>query len=180
MSILVLGPSKWRRGHGPRIPVWVGTALPDAWPRRGGGAELLQPVDVRAAIVGQLAAFGQSATLMEAHPRRPGEAHSALYQRIVRARRVRRYFIYWPAGAQRAGVDVELGFLLSELLAGKDLDVRVFVERSAGTVRHGSFESREAGARTRYYEDLLTLGCPIVEWRTYRELWRALRHHASP
>lgn len=178
MSILVLGPSKWRAGAGPRIPAWVGDTLPDPWGRREPGR--LQPVDVRAAIVGHLTSCGQAATLMEAHPRRPGEAHSELYRRMVRARRIRRYFIYWPAKAQRAGVDVELGFLLNELLSGKDLDVRVFVESTAGRVRYGSFESCEAGARTRYYEDLLTLGCPIVEWRSYRDLWRALRHHASP
>lgn len=58
---------------------------------------------------------GHAATIMEAHPARPAESHTALFHRIVRDFAVDRLLVNWPAGAQRTGVDVELGFLLQWL-----------------------------------------------------------------
>lgn len=178
MTILVLGPTKWRPGYAPRLPVWLDTFLPTGWHRRGTPAQA--PIDVRAAIVAHLSRQKHAATMMEMHVRREGETHTALYRRVVLSEGVGRHFVYWPFGAQRSGVDVELGFLLASLQRGESPDVRVFVESAAGTVSGGHFESREKGARTTYYEDLLAYGCPIVEWERYEELWTALRHHAAP
>jgi hypothetical protein len=55
----------------------------------------------------------------------------------------------------------------------------VLVETTAGRVTTGRFESRETGRRSRYYEDLVAYGFPIVEWSDYEELWLALQHHTG-
>ena len=124
---------------------------------------------------------GVRATLMEMHQPEPGERHTALFARVCREAKVNGYFIYWPYGAQRSGLDVELGFLLWQLEHGKSLDIRLFVEsgpKSAGRVEDGQFVARELGRRTRYYEDLVAYGVDLVEWASYSELWEAIYHHA--
>lgn len=177
MSIMILGPSKKRPGSPARaIPKWVREKVPPNWTPAGLG---LTPIDIRAALVGGILAEGHDATMMEMHSRRTGETNIGLFKRIVREEDVDRFFVYWPAHAQRAGVDVELGALLTWLDDGVDLDVRVFVETGAGTTASGKFESTEAGHRTRYYEDLVVYECPIIEWEDVRALFTAVGIHAG-
>ncbi len=118
--------------------------------------------------------------MMELHPPLGGETHTALFQRLVRELPVGRFLLYWPFGAQRAGLDVEIGFLLSKLAGGVPLDIRVLIEsgtRAAGRVVGGVFESVELGRRTRYYQDLVEYRCPVVEWEDYEALWNAVLQH---
>jgi hypothetical protein len=91
------------------------------------------------------------------------------------------YFVFWPFGAQRSGLDVEIGFLLALFAAGERPDVRIFVETGATAAAHvenGSLRIFERGHRTRYYEDLVTYGSSIIEWTDCGELWEGAFHQA--
>lgn len=89
--------------------------------------------------------------------------------------------MYWPYGAQRSGLDVEVGFLLDAFGRGQSPDVRLFIEagkHAAGRILHGQLTFLESGRRTRYYEDLSEYGCPIVEWGSYESLLGYLAQHS--
>ena len=178
MSILVLGPSKWRRGYRPGVPEWVAEFLPPGG--RSSPKEGLSPLDVRRALVESLSPSGSPATLMEMHQRGEGETHTGLFDRLVRELPVERFLLFWPYGSQRPGLDVELGFLLTRLNDRVPLDVRIFVEsgaRVAGRLVGGDFESTELGRRTHYYEDLVAYRCPVIEWEDYSVLFNAVLRH---
>lgn len=178
MAVLVLGPSKWRAGNHPSLPECVSFFLPEDWPVRG--THQLTPLDLRAALVGALVRAECRATMMEMQVPEPGETHTALFQRLVRDLPVDRYLLYWPYGSQRAGLDVEIGFLLAQFEAGACPDVRVLVQagaHAAGRIEGGDFIVLEGGRRTRYYEDLVRYGCPIVEWEDSSALWSAVLEH---
>lgn len=89
MSVLILGPSKWRARHCPELPGWIPRHYPEGWsprvPRR------LSPLDIRAAMVGTLVAAGCEASMMELHSPLGGETHTALFERLVRELRVGRF-----------------------------------------------------------------------------------------
>lgn len=172
MTVMVLGPSKWRPRVQPRLPGWIRRELPPTW--RPKNAATLSPLDIRGAL-----AHHVKGVIMEGHQRRPREANTTLFKRVARQHRVTQFFVYWPFGAQRSGLDWELAILCDRLDEGEDLDVRVFVEDRAGSVQSGQFESNEMGRRTTYYEDLVTFGCPIIEWSTYDELWLGTLAHRT-
>lgn len=126
---------------------------------------------IRKALASFLSENGWDALIMEGHERLPDETHAQHFRRIVSTKRTS-YFVYWPYGAKRAGLDVELGFILEELAKGEDSGVRLFVENKAGGIvlaadSHGNLEayfvSKEKGRRTTYYEDLVRMGAIIVE-----------------
>ncbi len=178
MAVLVIGPSKWRARYRPILPAWIPRFFPEGWPTPGTRGPT--PLDVRAALVGSLVREGCEATMMELHQAEPGETHTALFQRLVRELPVERYLLYWPYGSQRAGLDVEIGFLLAKLEEGTPLDVRVLVEagvHAAGRVARGAFVALELGRRTRYYQDLVEYRCPVVEWEDYQALWTSALQH---
>jgi hypothetical protein len=120
---------------------------------------------------------GAKATFMEAHSRLPGEKHTSLFTRLVQEEAIDQYFLFWPYGSQRSGLDVEIGFLLLKMDQGEELDIVLFVEagtRAAGRVENGLFVSHEATRRTHYYEDLIAFGASLVEWDEYSILWSSL------
>ena len=176
MTILVLGPSKWKRGHTPAIPSWVRYKVPEGWPISRSGQP--SPLGIRAAVARDLQEQERAkATFMEAHSRLPGEKHTSLFTRLVREEAIDQYFLFWPYGSQRSGLDVEIGFLLLKMDQGEKLDIVLFVEageRIAGRVENGLFVSREATRRTHYYEDLIAFGASLVEWDDYSILWSSL------
>jgi hypothetical protein len=178
MSILILGPSKWRARHHPTLPEWIPDFFPEGWSaQRTSG---VTPLDVRAALVGLLVRAGCEATMMEMHASRSGETHTGLFQRLVRELPVERFLLYWPYGSQRAGLDVEIGFLLAKLEEGLPLDIRVLVEagaHAAGRLVGTEFEALELGRRTRYYQDLVEYRCRVVEWEDYHALWNTALQH---
>lgn len=181
MTILILGPSKWRRGYSPAVPSWVRERVPEGWPVRTSG--LPEPLAIRAAVTRELQERGEaSATFMEQHNRLPGEKHTSLFSRIVREQRVNQYFLFWPYGAQRPGLDVEIGFLLLRMDQGEKLDIVLFVEagqKVAGKVENGLFVSRESTRRTHYYEDLMEFGASLVEWEDHGILWSSLMSYGK-
>ncbi len=141
---------------------------------------------IRRALASFLRENGWDAVIMEDHERLADETHSQHFRRIVSAMSTS-YFVYWPYGAKRAGLDVELGFILDELMKDENTDVRLFVESEAGRIvfaadEHGHpasyFVSKEKGRRTTYYEDLIKMGAVMVEWKGYDELLSALYQHA--
>lgn len=178
MSIILLGPSKWREGYRPAQPPVADLLHLEGLP--GESPDLASPLAIRASLAwGLREVEGVRATLMELHARRPGETHSALFHRVCHERKVDGYFVFWPFGAQRAGLDIELGFLLARFAQGQDLDVRIFIEtgkHAAARVDHGHLEILERGLRTRYYEDLVAYGSSILEWTSYEELWEGVFH----
>jgi len=153
----------------------MNTQLPALWRLRG--KKCLAPVDIRAALAETIHQHGGVATIMEAHDKTEGETNTALFNRIVKDFGIDRFFVYWPSGAQRTGLDVELGFLLQMFHDGKEPDVRIFVESTAGGMDGGHFTAHEKGRRTTYYEDLVAYGCPLIEWESYERLRDAVAYH---
>lgn len=176
MSILVLGSSKWKAGYAPRHPPPIDPINLEGLTTAA--IELSSPLAIRAAMAWYLReVMGVRATLMELHATKPKETHTSLFHRIVQERRVDGYFVFWPFGAQRAGLDVEIGFLLGQFAQGHSPDVRLFFEAGkhpVAQVRDGHLEVLEKGSRTRYYGDLAEYGASLVEWPNYSELWEAL------
>ena len=176
MTILVLGPSKWKRGYTPIIPPWVRDRVPEGWAIGHSGQP--SPLGIRAAVARDLQVQeGAKATFMEDHLRLSGEKHTSLFTRLMREEAIDQYFLFWPYGSQRSGLDVEIGFLLLKMDQREKLDIVLFVEageRIAGRVENGLFISREATRRTHYYEDLIAFGASLVEWDDYGILWSSL------
>lgn len=178
MTDLVLGPTKWRRGYRPEVPSWVREFIPGSWSKSHGYSS--SPLDVRAALAGFLEESEVSATLMEAQVARMGEPNMGLLQRLVRDLPVNRFLIYWPYGANRSGLDVEIGYLLTRLEDQIDLDVRIFIEAGshpAGRLAGRQFVVAEHRRRTHYYDDLLVYGCTMVEWESYQSLFDSFVAH---
>lgn len=178
MTNLVLGPSKWKRGYHPEVPPWVREFVPASWSKAHRYAS--SPLDVRVALAGFLEESDVSTTLMEAQVARPEEPNMGLLQRLVRDLPVKRFLLYWPYGADRSGLDIEIGYLLTRLEENAGLDVRIFIEaggRPAGKLIGREFVVAEHRRRTRYYDDLLTYGCKIVEWESYQALFDSFLSH---
>lgn len=175
---MILGPSRWRPGTDRRDldPERLAPALPEG--RALSGEDPPTPLDVRAAAAGLLRTHGTSATLMEFHDRREGESNTDLFLRIRRTQGVEGFLVYWPHGAQRAGLDWELGLLVGEISRGETPpdDVVLLVEEAAASIRpaDGALESHERGRRTRYYDDLVEHGCPFAVWRHHGEFLEAV------
>lgn len=181
MSILVLGPSKWKEGYAPAKPPRVEPLYVEGI--SGPPPELTSPLAIRAGLVWFLREVeGVRATMMELHAPNQGETHTALFKRLCGEAKVDGYFVFWPYGAQRSGLDVELGFLLWQFEHGKSPDVRIFVEtgdHGAARVEAGHLVPLETGSRTRYYEDLVRYGAALVEWSDYDDLLEAIYHNAQ-
>lgn len=124
MTNLVLGPSRWRRGYHPEIPPWVREFIPGRWAKTHKFSA--SPLDVRAALAGFLEESETSTTMMEAQVARPGETNMGLFQWLFRDLPVKRFLVYWPYGADRSGLDIEIGSLLTRLGDKMKLDVSFF------------------------------------------------------
>lgn len=178
MGWMVLGPTKWKsETKRPDLdPDRLGTLLPPSWELQA--RDPPAPVDVRAAAVGLLQARGRDATLMEFHDRADGESNTDLFHRIRRDEEVDRFLVYWPYGAQRTGLDWELGLLAGEISRGETSasSVTLLVEDDAASIdpAAGELESHERGKRTRYYNDLIEHGCPHAIWNGHEAFFEAV------
>ena len=181
MTILILGPSQWLPSKRPPSVEALRGRLPAFWAPTGGRA--LAPVDVRLALAEILSQRGVPAIVMEAEEPKDPPNSAVKFHELVEKHFVEDYYIYWPYGAARPGLDVEIGFLLEQMwrreLGGEH--VTVFYEddcaqrRAAGYQfgRNGrlQFASLEKhGKRTRYYPDLVDFGAVAKDWRDHAEL----------
>ena len=125
---------------------------------------------------------GISATALELHPDRAGESSADKLLRSVKESGIDRYAIYWPYGAVRPALDVEIGWLLHGIQR-KDVAgdrVGIFYEsnpegRRAARERPTKdgrmvFESLERGRRTTYYQSLVAAGAVPIPWAAYEDL----------
>lgn len=182
MAWMILGPTKWGPGNRPS-PLTRGMLdphLPPGWEP----PQSPRPIDVRAAAKGILRNQGRLAVLMEEHETREKESNTDLFHRVRQEAGVTRFMVYWPAGAQRTGLDWELGILTSEI-SQNNLDpdrILLLVQEAAASIRtdSGELESHERGQRTRYYNDLVQHGCPFALWRDHAGFLDAVQAWASP
>ncbi len=111
-ALFLLGPSKWAQGYAPpNLPAWAYEHLPKD-PVAGGTPS---PLDIRRALAARLGVDGHRVVVMETFPDTPGEPRTEKFSRLVEELEVRRFVLYWPFGANRSGLDVEIGFELERL-----------------------------------------------------------------
>ena len=180
MTILILGPTNWVPRYRPKIPGWVTSILPPG--RIAEGTDVPTARDVRCGLVARLRLADVKSTMMELHQDYAGEDPEAKLTRVIREDKIDQYAMFWPWGGVRAGLDVEIGWLLKSIRVGEvDPDnIAVFyecssegkraaelVERKDGT---GAFRSLESHRRTTYYGSLVARGAEAVEWASYEDL----------
>ena len=129
--------------------------------------------------------------VMEDFPDVPGQPKAEKFARIVEDQGVGRFVLYWPFGANRSGLDVEIGFVLERLRRKEILgeDVRVLIEDDGAKRRAGrrevrpdgrlGFVSLEEGERTWYYDDLVLYRALLPFWADYGELLEMQENIAS-
>lgn len=78
--------------------------------------------------------------------------------------------VIWPAGANRTGLDIEVGMWLERSRRREAPLTLMFLQDRAARLTGGRMESQEQGARTRYYEDLLAYGAKAIVWSDWTEL----------
>lgn len=159
-AIMVLGPSRWRESAGHSF-------------LRG------SPLEIRRDLASLMCKDGATAFVMEDHEPGESEDNFGFFQRLVDERQVTTFVLFWPLGARLHGLDVEIGYILTQLeaMALRPRDVYLLAEKRLIDLR-----SREAvlawsepGNRTRYHEDLVARGCKVRRWSTEH----ALKAHAT-
>lgn len=176
MTLFLLGPSSWRGRPSIPNPGWMKDLMTPSWSSRNVS---YSPLDVRVALAETCKRAGHHAVVMEVYPRHPGERHLSLFNRIEKELKIRQHFVIWPPGCKRAGLDVEIGNLLTRLERGEELDVRVFSHLDAAGVQSGEFVSYEKGSRSRYYSDLYEHGALIIPWSSLEELFQFVVYAAG-
>jgi hypothetical protein len=188
VAVFLLGPSKWVQGFSPpTLPAWLHEHLP----KIEGEAGSPSPLAIRISLAARAAMDGHKIVVMESNDDVQGETRTGKFARLVRDQEVSRFALYWPHGANRSGLDVEIGFVLERLrrreLTGED--VRVLVEDDGAQRRAGGrepglhgevlFVSYERGHRTRYYSDLVLYGSILPTWADYGELLELVENLAE-
>lgn len=95
------------------MPKWVVEVLPPARTVEGVVAPTAR--DVRFGLAARLRLANVSATALELHPDRSHESPIDKPLRIVHEGDIDRFAVYWPFGAVRPALDVEIGWLLHSL-----------------------------------------------------------------
>lgn len=159
-AIMVLGPTLWREA-------------------RGHAVVRQSPLDARRALAQLIREQGTDAVIMEERNPATGEDNFAFFRRLIDEASVRTFVLFWPLGARLHGLDVEIGYLLSQMEEGRldARDVYLLAEKRLLGVRSGEaiLAWSEPGNRTRYHEDLVARGCRIRRWSSED----ALRAHVS-
>ena len=113
MTILILGPSQWLPSKQPPSLEVLWGHLPAS--RAPVSGRPPAPLDVRIALAEILSQRGVSAIVMEAEEPKDPPNSTVKFHELVEKHFVEDYYIYWPYGAARPGLDVELGFLLEQM-----------------------------------------------------------------
>lgn len=180
MTLILLGPSAWLRGYHPKVPSWVVEIHPPGTPPSTGPVPSAK--DIRLGLVARLRLTNVRATLLELHADLPDEEPVDKLLRVVKEDHVDKFAIYWPYGAVRPAVDVEIGWLLYAMQRGDILAERVGVfyewdpegrkaaeERTAHEGRV-VFEGLEREKRARAYRNVASRGAILIPWSRYEDL----------
>jgi hypothetical protein len=187
---LILGPSRWsRKTSALEYDRTVPLVRSDNRQRRP-----ISPLEMRRILVRVLTSHGFEAVIFEDWAKRSKESHTHAFRRLLRSRPIRSYLIIWPRGASLLGLNWEFGILADRVESGRINPRRIVLLLEQGVARRdlesGILSLGETGNRTRYFEDLLTWGCPISIWSGFSDLCRralrrssenvALEREASP
>lgn len=188
MALILLGPSAWLRTYRPVVPKWTAEVLPPGCSVEGVRSPTAR--DLRFGLVARLRLADLRATALELHHDRSKESPVDKLLRVVREGDIDHFALYWPYGAVRPALDVEIGWLLHSLQR-KEIPgerVGIFYEwspegRRAAQERtrsdgHLVFESMERGRRTTYYQSLVDLGAIPIPWSSYEDLLEFLEEFA--
>jgi hypothetical protein len=180
MPLILLGPSAWLPRYRPTIPGWVAEILPPG--RATEGKPVPTAREVRFGLIARLRLADVKATALELHHDRSRESLADKLLRVLHEGGVDRYAIYWPYGAIRPAVDVEIGWLLHSLqrkeISGEHIGIfyewnpegrKTAHERPVAGGR-AVFESLERGRRTTYYQSLVDRGAIPIPWARYEDL----------
>lgn len=182
MTILILGPSEWLPRHSLPYVEPLREFLPSAWSPRG--AAILSPLDIRVALAHLLTTRGVPAIVMEVEEPKAPSIATRKFHDLIEKHWVNDFYLYWPFGAARSGLDVEVGFLLERghqerpglppdrvtIFYENDGDARRAAELRVGRGGRLEFVALERARRTRYYADLLSVGAAAVSWKSHSEL----------
>jgi len=180
MALILLGPSAWLEKSRPTIPRWVVDVLPPG--RTLEGAPTPTARDVRFGLVARLRLADVRATALELHHDRSQESPVDKLLRIVHEAGIERFAIYWPYGAVRPALDVEIGWLLHALqrkeIPGENIGIFYEWDPEGRQAAHEReipggrvvFESLERGRRTTYYQSLVDWGAIPIPWSSYEDL----------
>ena len=143
--MLILGPTNWVPRYRPKIPGWVTSILPPG--RIAEGTDVPTARDVRCGLVARLRLADVKSTMMELHQDYAGEDPEAKLTRVIREDKMDQYAMFWPWGGVRAGLDVEIGWLLKSIRVGEvDPDnIAVFYECSSEGKRAAELVERKDG-----------------------------------
>ncbi len=184
MTLILLGPSAWLHTTRPRIPPWVVQILPPGVEARPGAGPNAK--DVRFGLVARLRLANVHATALELHPDRTGEAPVDKLLRVVEDHHIDQFAIYWPYGAVRPALDVEIGWLLHAMQRGEIPGDQVGVFYECGPEGHKAarerttadgrlvFEALEHEKRTTAYQTFVSRGALLIPWSSYEDLFEFL------
>ena len=136
------------------------------------------PLHLRLQMLKALAKMKCPAVVMERVPDLDGENPARKFDRIVRDWNVRSFLVVWPKGCRLNGLDVELGWLLREIVGGQldAQDVHLVTQVDHLKIKddrdEGVWAMGEPGNRTRYYGALVDEGCTIRKYATLPDLRR--------
>ena len=136
------------------------------------------PIELRLRLLKALARMRCPAVVMERVPDLEGENPARKFDRILRDWNVRTFLIVWPKGCRLNGLDVELGWLLNELVNERldPRDVQLVTQVDHLKVKddgdEGTWAMGETGNRTRYYAALVDEGCTIRRYETLADMSR--------
>jgi hypothetical protein len=121
-----------------------------------------RPIEVRRWLAFHARQTGRKVILMEEETTLPDELLTSKFHRLLLKQDVDEVAIYWPAGCNRSGLDVEIGFLLS-LIDRNQIDpagVVLVVQDGLVALNGNNLTFLEPGKRTQYFLDLYRFQCP--------------------
>jgi hypothetical protein len=151
--VVILGPSKDHAGQG--------------W-----------PLELRSRVLKALSRMKCPAVVMEHVPDLEGENAARKFDRIIRDWNVRAFLVIWPKGCRLNGLDIELGWILKELVSEHldPRDVQLVTQVDHIKIKdegdEGTWAMSETGNRTRYYAALVDEGCTIRRYASLADMNR--------
>ena len=129
---------------------------------------------------------------MEEHADLQVETKASKFSRLVHDEEIDQFVLYWPFGANRTGLDIEIGFILEKLRRGEITgeNVRVLIEDDGPrrrAVRGRNCRGRDLhvrlvreGAQVNVlWRYSIPFGAILTGWASYEELFELLKNAAT-